>query len=295
MKTMLAKFAMKHVKDLIMLKSHSISNNPKHNFAAAVEKLRIRFSLLTDNAKSSFTLDLDPKAFTQGTMISDALVKKQPYCPEFSWFLVNNLKVGDFFIDVGAHIGYYSMLAASIVGGKGKIIAFEPNTQNYQQLLEHISINSFNSIIIAENSAVSDKPGNVVFIKSKNDGGHSIVMGNAILEEHTTTKAVCLDDYFPIIVNHNAGIIKIDTEGAEYLVLKGAESFLSSARVKFLYCEHNYHGLKQQGLTMQDVIDFLKKYRYAPFVFEHNKFRPSAIDSKQPVPEDICDILFILE
>lgn len=71
-------------------------------------------------------------------------------------FLKRNLKPGDIFLDIGAHIGFYSLIASQLVGGKGKVLAIEADYYIYQKLLYNIQLNSLNNII-ALNYGVSDR------------------------------------------------------------------------------------------------------------------------------------------
>ena len=86
-----------------------------------------------DNRNHAFSLCLDTKEFTQA-LIHDYFVNNEFYERGASLFLIKCLKEGDTFIDVGSHIGYFSLLAASIVGNSGKVYSFEPQVDNFKNL-----------------------------------------------------------------------------------------------------------------------------------------------------------------
>ncbi|NEN92482.1 MAG: FkbM family methyltransferase [Okeania sp. SIO3H1] len=77
-------------------------------------------------------------------------------------------------LDIGAHIGYYSVLAAKIVGIEGKVFAFEPELSNYQKILENISLNNLNNISLFNLAAGSETKQTQLFFNQDNDGGHAL-------------------------------------------------------------------------------------------------------------------------
>src|SRR4030042_4007070 len=83
-------------------------------------------------------------------------------------------KEGDTVVDIGAHIGYYTLLAARIVGDTGKVYAFEPDPANHDVLVGNIKLNGFQNVVTVR-KAISDKNGQIeLYLNEKNTGGHSI-------------------------------------------------------------------------------------------------------------------------
>jgi hypothetical protein len=88
---------------------------------------------------------------------------------------MKTVKKGMTFVDVGACVGYYSLIAAKLVGSDGKVFAFEPEPLNFEWLIRSISINGFKNILPIR-KAVSDKNGLIeLYLDKDNIGGHSIV------------------------------------------------------------------------------------------------------------------------
>src|SRR6185436_20517401 len=83
----------------------------------------------SNRGPAAFTLALDLTRFTSQVMCTH-FTKGRPYEPEVFEFLVRALRAGDTFVDVGAHVGYFSLLAASLVGHGGHVFSFEPNPRN---------------------------------------------------------------------------------------------------------------------------------------------------------------------
>lgn len=132
-----------------------------------------------------------------------------------------NLKGGDTFIDIGAYIGYYSILARNIVGESGKIIAFEPNPESYRMLRKNFSINAFRNCIPV-NIAITDEENILkLFIGKYNADSSSLFLAEEVNENrYVKVRTITLDKYCEI---HDIApdFLKIDAEGAEYRILKG--------------------------------------------------------------------------
>jgi FkbM family methyltransferase len=129
------------------------------------------------------------------------------------------LQPGWTLFDVGAHVGYYTLLGAALVGRAGRVISFEPNARNNRFLRRHVAMNGLQQVSI-EGAAVSDRAGVARFEAGSGSGtGH--------LAEHggTEVPTVRLDDYCREF-DLQPQAVKIDVEGAELKVLRGAESLL---------------------------------------------------------------------
>ena len=131
------------------------------------------------------------------------------------------LKKGNIVFDIGAHVGFYTLLAAELVGKDGKVFSFEPLMANYEYLKKHIEINNYKNIT-SFNVAVSDKDGLAFFTKGENTStGHLTSNGE------TKVRTMAIDDWINNKKLPVPDILKIDVEGAEFAVLKGAVNLLN--------------------------------------------------------------------
>jgi FkbM family methyltransferase len=127
------------------------------------------------------------------------------------------------FFDVGAHVGFYSLMASRRVGRAGRVVAFEPNPRNIAYLRRHVTLNAAPNIEIVE-AAVSSRSGWVGF-EAPGDSS----MGQVRDDTDPWVPSVSLDAWsaehavFPAVV-------KIDVEGHELPVLQGATELLSHTR-----------------------------------------------------------------
>lgn len=153
--------------------------------------------------------------------------------------------------DIGAHAGFYTLLASELVGG-GKVIAFEPVPRNLKYLKKHLEINRCNNVMVIE-AAVSDKSDIAHF----NEGPNSS-MGHLSENGDLTINTVSIDELVGNGKIPAPDYMKIDVEGAELLVLKGAKSILSDYSPKIFLATHS-HRVPNVHI---DCCDFLASLGY---------------------------------
>jgi FkbM family methyltransferase len=160
----------------------------------------------------------------QDRVITRALVDYGTWEPMESSVLHRQLHEGDTFIDVGANIGYYTVMAAKLVGPRGRVIAFEPDPENFALLKRNIEANGFTNVIL-EQKALFNKPGTLkLYLEETNKGGHKVFQFGQP-RPTVEVEAVRLDDYLKND-QRTVDLIKIDTEGAEGAILEGMRETL---------------------------------------------------------------------
>lgn len=171
---------------------------------------------------SSGTVKIDGLTFhlnPDDQVITRALVNWGTWEPAETAVLRSELRPGDTFLDVGANVGYYTVIASKRVGPTGRVIAFEPDPTSFAFLKRNVEANGCNNVTLVQ-KALSHEQGTIkLFLDEKNKGAHKIFQYG---ESHRFVEvaAVRLDDY---LKGHEGRIdlIKIDTEGAEGAILKG--------------------------------------------------------------------------
>lgn len=156
---------------------------------------------------------------------------------------------GDIVFDIGAHVGFYTLLASELVGISGRVIAFEPLPQNIFYLKRHLQLNRCANVKVIE-AAVIEYNGTVFF-----EEGISSSMGHTSSQGKFRVKGVNLDE---IIFNSEVpppDCIKIDVEGDEMLVLMGAKSTLKNKHPKIFLATHGCDVHKK-------CCEFLKSLNY---------------------------------
>lgn len=172
-------------------------------------------------------------------------------------FLNKNLKSRGVFIDIGAHIGFYSLIASSLIGKEGKVLTIEATPDTYQRLVYNIKLNSIENIIPVS-AGVSDKIETLRLSINKEQQGK-----NSFLEwqpEGVNVQCFPLNDILQKNSIDKIGGLKIDIEGFEYKVLSHFFRFASNnLHPKFIIIEYKKEIAEKTG---KDVLRLLQKYGY---------------------------------
>lgn len=166
---------------------------------------------------------------------------------------------GSVVYDVGANVGFYTLLASFLVGDSGKVYAFEPVPENILYLNKHIKLNNASNVVVIE-AAVSDQSGELNFKENVDS-----TQGSLSPEGSLVVKSVKLDDLAEKGSISIPQYIKIDVEGGEMLVLKGAKNILKRFHPTIFLATHgnDIHeeclnflkllGYKIEGIGNQDI------------------------------------------
>ena len=172
---------------------------------------------------------------------------------------------GEIVVDVGAHYGRYTLIAANCIGSKGKVIAIEADPKNFDMLNENIKLNKFENIKTL-NCAVSSNKSKVKLSIPEKKAGHtiysSIIPGRSPTEKFIEVNANTLDNLLAEngISLERINWIKIDVEGAELEVLKGATNVLSKSKNIVLLIE--IHNIEDGKTLYEPIIDLLNNYNF---------------------------------
>jgi len=128
---------------------------------------------------------------------------------------------GDNVVDIGAHIGYYTLIMSKLVGPTGTVFAFEPDKTNFELLRKNVEVNGCTNVML-ENMVITDTV-EPVRLFNIGESSNPTIVGSG--EQFTLVDGTSLDTYFRGI---KINFIKMDVEGAEYLVLKGATRILQT-------------------------------------------------------------------
>jgi len=169
------------------------------------------------------------------------------------------LKPGMTVVDVGANIGYFTLLAARIVGQNGKVIAIEPSQLVADQLKITLLENNIHNVILIR-SGLGRYSGKT-HLPNPISGNHTPSMLD--LETSGSTVSLrTLDEVFDTLQLNKIDFIKIDVEGYEPEVFAGATNCLSLGRIHAILFELNRYWLSRANLTPQLVYDSIIKYGF---------------------------------
>jgi FkbM family methyltransferase len=159
-------------------------------------------------------------------------------------------------LDVGAHIGLFSVVIARLVGPNGRVYAFEPTLRTRNVLTRMVGLNGCRDRVEVRPEAVSLETGTASFF----DTGEAFANANSLIETHRhghshVVDTVSIDD-FAFTMGRRVNCIKIDVEGAEFLVLRGAGRVLEAHR-PFVSLALHPEALRRGGTCLADVWDLL--------------------------------------
>lgn len=170
---------------------------------------------------------------------------------------------GEIVIDVGANIGYYTLIMAKLVGEEGKVFSFEPEINNFKLLQKNVETNNYHNVIL-EQKAVANENGKLNLYLSTDPkfsfGMHRLFKSNIVTQAESPLKvdAIRLDDYFQDDkIIEKIRFIKIDVEGSTYNVLLGMKKIFEINKKLKILLEFSPEDVLDAGADPQEVIDFL--------------------------------------
>jgi FkbM family methyltransferase len=185
------------------------------------------------------------------------------------------LREGDMGMDIGAHIGLYSLLMGKRVGPTGRVFSFEPASQSFQALGIHIDLNSLSRIVEAHQVLADKQSGVQRFFEDKTRGTNRI--GGSVFDGPQTVPvdrpAITIDEF----LEQRGGVptlIKIDVEGYELRVLQGARKTLQASRCRVL-CEMHPNLWAELGHDWTDIQAFMNEIDYAFYDLDGKRFLQS--------------------
>jgi FkbM family methyltransferase len=173
------------------------------------------------------------------------------------------LRPGDVFVDVGANIGVHSLIGANLVGNAGHVYAFEPHPRTFKFLRGNVRLNRTANMTIT-NCAVGGEAGALRFTDMRSDDQNQVA-GSGIEVEAAT-----LDSLLP---PSRVRLLKIDTEGFELFVLRGANDVLKRTDVIVFECFEPHFA--RFGYTVEDVFSLLRDRRFSVHLPEN--FQPGKL------------------
>lgn len=191
--------------------------------------------------------------------------------PEFARLLDAYLRPGMTYFDVGAHFGQYVLVAAKRIGPAGSVHAFEPTSETYAQLQANLRLNGF-TWVVANHNAVYDRVTEMELKLCVNGKGAFNSLGKPMRpdEEVVGTERVptiTLDSYCLGKSIQKIDLLKIDVEGAELNVLRGAEVLLKNGEVTAIVCEFNESTTANMGYSTQELRREFETLGFGVFAF----------------------------
>lgn len=204
------------------------------------------------------------------------LTLNEEFSPEITDVLKKNVKKGDTVVDIGAHIGYFTIILSDLVGNDGKVIAFEPNPITFSILKKNIETNSLSNVIL-ENLAISDIESEQ-YIKESNESAGSSIDKN--YTDGIKINTITLDKYFE---NKEINFIKMDVQGSEFNILNGGIKTFKKKPKCIIEIHPTIFDSKGEKISSKEIINMLKNCNYNIF----NVTKNMSIDTEEIISADI--------
>ena len=200
------------------------------------------------------------------TIISERLKKYGIWEPTESMVARRYIKQGDTVVDVGAHIGYFTLLFSHQVTNLGQVFAFEPDPQNFQMLQRNVAVNDLDNVLLVRNAVSNVSGGPVKLYQTGVVTGHHSLVEVPETTDSIDVQQVSLDDYFPLA--HKVDFVKIDTEGNEFDVIMGMQRIIKENPQLKIMLELNEENLDNFGHTPHDLWFLLDKFGFNVYAID---------------------------
>jgi len=219
-----------------------------------------------------------------GDLIQCRLIYFGIWEPNLTGFVQRRLQTGDTFVDVGANIGYYSLLASKSVGTKGRVVAIEASPKIFMALQKNLGANKCDNVR-AVNVAISDRKGVLrLFSGPSSNIGMTSTMKSRGQDFESEVPANRLDAVLLPEELKAARLIKIDVEGAEAPVLISILENIDRYRQDLeIMVEINPPEVQEHGLSVADILNRFAEVGYHAYLLD-NDYSPAAYVGYQPTP-----------
>ena len=238
--------------------------------------------------KIDFWIELDP-ANTNDQYIMLNFEHGQCYEAELAWVMLRALREGDFAIDAGANIGFFTLMMSQLVGPSGLVFAYEPGSNNLPSLSHNLIRNKIINVQVIEQPLWSEVKEVTFYINSDSRGSNALFdpanwfenvksQANPMPIQMQATTLDALD-----VSKERIRLIKIDTEGAEQRILEGAKNLLEKFHPPYILSELNPHGLAQSGCDNESLRAFMRQFGYEMFFIHSGDCLPALVPKETKV------------
>lgn len=175
-------------------------------------------------------------------------------------------------VDIGANIGHFTLIAARLVGNKGRVFAFEPEPHNFDLLVKNLELNRYSNVIPVP-KAVSNRNGRArLYLDKINWGEHSLSkqcpthFNGVSVEVEIQTLDDFLKDY-----DGKVDFIKIDAQGAELAIIQGMTNVIKNNRDLKMVVEFWPEGLRHFGSSPEELLNALVSYGFKLYQIDEHK------------------------
>lgn len=188
------------------------------------------------------------------------------------------------FVDVGAHVGYFSVLAGKLVGPAGVVFAFEPHPRNFDLLLANVWRNGLTNVLCFPWAVGASCGFAELFEASGNSGDHRLYHSAEERRSALAVRCVALDAL--VAISPPVDFVKIDVQGAEEGAMRGMEQLLASSPAATIALEYWPYGMARFGSDVPLVLPYYRRLGYEIRAHHPDHDRPVALNDDEIL--DMC-------
>jgi FkbM family methyltransferase len=196
---------------------------------------------------------------------------------------------GDVVLDIGANIGYFSLIFSTLVGENGRVYAFEPDPNNFKILKKNIEINNIKNVILIQKAVSNTSKSISLYLCDYNHAQHRIYPSSRC-NEKIDVESTTIDEYLAKIDFNKINFVKMDVEGSEYDVIDGMKQTLQSNPNLKMLCEFSPKQIKERGLEPEIILKQLLDHNFKIYPITTAREKIIPIDYSQSVIDEIMAI-----
>jgi FkbM family methyltransferase len=205
------------------------------------------------------------------------LTINRTYESEVTQFLQERVRSGQVVVDLGANIGYFTLLLAKLVGPRGHVVAFEPDPTTFRLLERNVRENGYTNVVL-HRQAVADRCGSaLLYLNPDNPGDHRLVDGAD--RESVEVDVISIDEALPEL-RTRISWVKMDIQGAELAALRGMRTLLGTNREMGIVMEFCPRALADFGEQPEEVFELLEGSGFTPHVLSERDGSPATSAAK---------------
>jgi FkbM family methyltransferase len=193
------------------------------------------------------------------------------------------VKPGMHVLDIGAHVGYFTLLAARAVGPTGRVSAFEPDPSNYRFLCHNVALNGMEEVVTAVRKAVAEASGSRPFFVDERNSACSALSKAGRSGDAMAVECTAVDDF--VEPGEGIDVVKLDVEGGELDALRGMRRTLADAARVVMFVECNPSALASASVSVSDLLDELRELDLVVQVIDEGGRRLAPVTDEMLRPE----------
>ncbi len=195
-------------------------------------------------------------------LVQQTILLEGVWDPALTGFIQSNLSLNDVFIDVGAHVGYFTLLASRRVGPGGRVLSIEPNPFALDQLRQNVARNDLHNVLVEHTACGESRAVVQLYLHTEsNSSMASLYSGSAVGSTGVEVPCTTLDDLCQERGVRRVRLVKVDVEGAELFVLRGMRRIMRELRPAIVL-ELHPQLLEDVGTPFEAVLALLQDFDY---------------------------------